>query len=199
MSPEAAYLVEKPHLQPLPPAIPQVFVTLERMVDVEGYVCLDTHRYSVPERFIAEQVEVRKLADRVQVWRQGHCVAEHDRVLVGRECRVTDPTHHQPLTRRNAHRGPPPEQAALQGHDPVLDRYTAELARRAYGRGVRPLRKLLDLFRTYPRTPFLIAVAQAGRYGLYDLARLEQLILKQVAGDVFKLPFGEDDDGDETP
>jgi len=60
-------------------------------------------------------------------------------------------------------------------------------------------KRLLDLFRTYPRTPFLTAVAQAERYGLYDLARLEQLILKQVAGDVFNLPFGEADDGGETP
>jgi transposase len=199
MSPEAAFLMEKPHLQPLPRAIPPVFVTVERMVDVEGYVCLDTHRYSVPERFIAEPVEVRKLADRVEVWRHGRCIAEHDRVLVGRETRVTDPSHHRPLTRRNAHRGPPAEHTALQGHDPVLDRYSAELARRAYGRGVRPLRKLLELFRTYPRTPFLAAVTQAHRYRLYDLARLEQLILQHVAGDVFQLPFGEDDGGNEIP
>lgn len=35
--------------------------------------------------------------------------------------------------------------------------------------------------------PFLAAVAQALAYGLYDLTRLESLILKQVRGVFFQL------------
>ena len=38
MSPEAAYLMEKPHLTPLPPYLPPVYQTFYRTVDVEGYV-----------------------------------------------------------------------------------------------------------------------------------------------------------------
>ncbi len=47
MSPEAAYLIEKPHLQPLPSALPPVYELLERVVDLHGYVSVDTNRYSV--------------------------------------------------------------------------------------------------------------------------------------------------------
>jgi transposase len=49
MSPEAAYVMEKPCLQSLPPYIPAVYQTLYRVVDVEGYVHVDTNRYSVPD------------------------------------------------------------------------------------------------------------------------------------------------------
>ena len=61
MSPEAAYLMEKPHLTPLPPYIPPVYQTFHRTVDMEGYVHVDTNRYSAPERLIGHEVEVHKL------------------------------------------------------------------------------------------------------------------------------------------
>jgi hypothetical protein len=49
------------------------------------------------------------------------------------------------------------------------------------------LRRLLDLKRTYPPEPFEKAIREALRYGLYDLTRLEQMILSQVAGNFFTL------------
>ena len=48
-------------------------------------------------------------------------------------------------------------------------------------------RQLLRLLREYPREPFLAAVAEAARYGLYDLDRLERMILRRVARDYFLL------------
>jgi hypothetical protein len=51
-----------------------------------------------------------------------------------------------------------------------------------------PPRRLLHLRRTYPAEPFLAAVAQALTYGLYDLDRLESLVLKQVCGAFFQFP-----------
>ena len=44
---------------------------------------------------------------------------------------------------------------------------------------------MLRLLREYPREPFLAAVAEAARYGLYDLDRLERMILRRVARDYF--------------
>ena len=49
------------------------------------------------------------------------------------------------------------------------------------------LRQLLRLLREYPREPFLAAVEEAARYGLYDLDRLERMILRRVARDYFLL------------
>ncbi|GAG01396.1 unnamed protein product, partial [marine sediment metagenome] len=52
---------------------------------------------------------------------------------------------------------------------------------------VRQIRRLLELKRTYPADAFKNAIQQASHYGLYDLNRLEQMILKNVAGDFFNI------------
>jgi len=187
MSPEAAYLMEKPHLNPLPPYIPPVYQTLYRTVDVAGYVQVDTNRYSVPERLMGKEVEVHKFWDRVEVFFKDQKVADHPRLLDKRETRITAKGHHPPFNRQRAHEGPCQEEKTLVGQHEWLDPYVEELKRRSRGRGVMPLRRLLDLKQTYPPEAFEKAVVQALRYGLYDLARLEQMILSQVAGDFFTL------------
>ncbi|MFL5279496.1 MAG: hypothetical protein ACJ8AW_00445 [Rhodopila sp.] len=82
----------------------------------------------------------------------------------------------------------------LTGHHPSLDRYTAALKQRGHAGNRRALRRLIEMKRTYPHAPFTPAIEQALQYGLFDLGRLEDLILKQVAGDFFALSVGEDDD-----
>ena len=64
----------------------------------------------------------------------------------------------------------------------------SEIKKRSSGRGIARLRKLLSLKRTYPPEPFLAALAKALAYGLYDLSRLETMILEHVAGDFFRFP-----------
>jgi transposase len=185
MSPEAAYLMEKPHLTPLPPYIPPVYQTFYRTVDLEGYVHVDTNRYSAPERLIGKEVEVHKLMDRIEVFFKNQKVAEHPRLLDKRDTRVTASGHHSPLNDRRAHEGLCSEEKALSGQHEWLDRFVKELKGRGAGRGVRSLRRLLDLKRTYPPEAFEKATLEALHYGLFDLARLEQMILSHVAGDFF--------------
>jgi hypothetical protein len=156
------------------------------VVDSEGYVHLDTNRYSVPERLIGKQLEVQKYWDRVEIFFHYEKVADHPRVIAKRYGRITDPKHHHPLGTDRAAQGPPAEQRELCGHSEILDRYVAEIKKRGRGRGVIPLRKLLNLKRTYPHKAFLCAVEEALRYGLFDLGRLEQMILNAVANDFFE-------------
>jgi transposase len=187
MSPQAAYLAEKPHLHPLPPYIPPVTQIHYRVVDTQGYVHLDTNRYSVPERFLGKKVAVHKRPEQVLVFQGQQLVAEHPRLIGQRDTDHLVKTHHPSLQRGKTPHGPSPQEVALQGRDPVLDRYVAELKKRSPGRGVAKLRRLLALKQSYPAGPFLAAVAQALDYGLFDLARLERLILERVAGDFFAL------------
>ena len=49
------------------------------------------------------------------------------------------------------------------------------------------LRQLLRLVREYPPEPLLAAIQEASRYGLYDLDRLERMILRRVASNYFLL------------
>jgi len=47
--------------------------------------------------------------------------------------------------------------------------------------------KLLELWRTYPAEAFKSAIEQTLHFGLYDLTRLEGMILSFVAGEFFNL------------
>jgi transposase len=187
MSPEAAYLMEKPHLTPLPPYLPAVYQTSYRTVDVAGYVQIDTNRYSVPERLVGKEVELHKLWDRVEVFFKNQKVGDHPRLLDKRETRITANGHHPPFNRQRAHEGPCQEEKTLVGQSERLDHYVEELKKRSSGRGVKAMRRLLDLKRTYPSEAFEKALGEALRYGLYDLSRLEQMILSSVQGDFFTI------------
>ncbi len=187
MSPTEAWLIEKPSLHPLPKVLPPVYLAEQRTVDIEGYVHLDTNRYSVPDTLIGKNVEVHKYWQRIVIYHGRIIVAEHDRELLARDKRITKSGHHQPLTRKKAHQGISTEEQTLTGQHESLDRYVAELKKQARGRGIVKLRRLLDLKRTYPQVPFHKAVEDALRYGLYDLARLEKMILKNTGGDFFEL------------
>jgi transposase len=192
MSPEAAYLIERPHLVPLPDALPPVYELLERVVDLHGYVSVDTNRYSVPERYVGKSVAVYKLPAEIHVCRKDLTIAVHRRLIGERDAKSTLPGHHTIPVRQG--RGTAAEDALLAGHHPSLDRYAAALKRRGNGGNRRALRRLIEMKRTYPAGPFIAGIEQALQYGLFDLGRLEDLILKQVAGDFFALVVGEDDD-----
>ncbi len=186
MSPEAAYVLEKPQLRPLPPYLPPVYQAFTRIVDVEGYIFLDTNRYSVPERLIGKTVEVYKYLQQVKVLFRHRAVAEHPRLVGKRFAQNTLKEHRRPR-RRQAYQGPSSEERQLCGASEALNRYVAGLKTRSPGRGVSRLRRLLAMRRTYPRQAFLAAIETALQYGLYDLHRLEHLILERVAGDFFQI------------
>ena len=184
MSPEAAYVLEKPHLLALPAYLPPVYQAFTRTVDVEGYAYLDTNRYSVPERLVGKQVEVYKYLEQVKILFRHRVVAEHPRLVGQRHGQHTLKEHRRPQ-RRQAYQGPSSEEQQLCQDSEALSRYVSALKRRSPGRGVARLRRLLAMRRTYPREAFMAAIEKALHYGLYDLHRLEHLILEQVAGAFF--------------
>ena len=193
------FAAEKPHLKPLPIWVPEVYVLHHRIVDAEGYVNMRANRYSVPYVLIGRQLEVRETKERVEVFDGARMVAAHERVIDGRDVRVTAPQHRPPRGQGRPKEAPPPEEESLLRAEPSLAAYVAALKKRASGRGTLALRRLLKLLRDYPRTPFLAAVRQAEQYGLYDLDRLERMVLKEIAHEYFVLPVDHDDQegGDE--
>jgi transposase len=193
-APRAAFEQERPFLQPLPAHCPPVCVIVPRVVDTEGYVHLQTNRYSVPERLLGKQVDVYQYFEEVVVCFAGKIVARHPRAIGQRERRLTAAGHHRPLGGRERRREPSPQQQALlQDAPPPLTQYVEALVAHAPGRGAARLKRLLQLKRTYPTEPFLGAIAQALAYGLYDIGRLEALILKQVRGEFFLIQEGDAD------
>jgi transposase len=190
MSPDAAYVLEKPYLTALPSVLPPVYEVYERVVDLSGYVSLDANRYSVPERLVGQTVTVYKYPARIDMHHRHTIVASHTRLISQRDARSTDPAHHPTPTR--ASRAPGIE-TQLGLDSPELGAYVRALKQRGQGRAVRALRRLLEIQRTYPKAAFLAAVRQAAQYGLYDLGRLEKLVLQHVAGNFFALNEQDDD------
>ena len=187
MSPDAAYIIERPALLPLPPFTPPVYKSCYRVVDIQGYVHLDTNRYSVPHKLIGTKMEVQKHWDKVLIYDKQKMVAEHKRIINRKDTRATLPNHHPPLNRKISHQGPPKEELLLAGKSAELDLYMANLKKRSHGRGVFNLRRLLNLQRTYPQQSFMAGIHTALNYGLYDLARLEKIIIQNIAGEFFEL------------
>ncbi len=65
--PRELYAIERLHLKPLPAWIPEVYRLHQRTVDVEGYVSVNSIRYSVPVSWIGRRVEVRETRDRIEI------------------------------------------------------------------------------------------------------------------------------------
>ena len=89
---------------------------------------------------------------------------------------------------------PHPEEKAILTAAPELADYVTAVKQRGRKVVTLALRQLLRLVREYPREPLLAAVQEAARYGLYDLDRLERMILRRVARDYFLLDEGPHDD-----
>jgi len=196
-SPRELFVAEQPALTPLPIWVPAVYALHQRLVDLEGYVHVGGNIYSVPYQLVGRRVEVRETKDQVQIFEGPRQVAVHERVLAFAKRRVTVPAHRPPRGAFAAHVRPgPPEETELAGAEPVLAAYAAELKKRGTSRWTVALRRLWQLWRDYPRRPLLAAVREATHYGLYDVDRLERMVLRQIAGEYFQRPDDEEP-GDE--
>src|SRR5215211_5212956 len=65
--PRELFAVERLRLKPLPAWIPEVYRLHPRTVDVEGYVSVNSIRYSVPVAWIGHRVEVRETRDKIEI------------------------------------------------------------------------------------------------------------------------------------
>jgi hypothetical protein len=185
--PRELFALERLQLKPLPAWIPEVYRLHQRTVDMEGYVSLHTVRYSVPVAWIGRRVEVRETRDKIEIQLDPRHIVTHARAWVPHPQRVTLAEHKVPRGEGVRRSNPPPEESAILAAAPEIAGYVAALKQKGRKVVALALRQLLRLVREYPRQPLLAAVEQAAHYGLYDLDRLERMILRRVARDYFLL------------
>ena len=185
--PRELFVVERQHLKPLPVWIPEVYRLQERIVDVEGYVALNSNRYSVPFTWIGRRVEVRETKDQVVIQLDARNAVTHQRVAEAEYQRITVAAHRPPRGPSSQRPNPHPEEQLILQAAPEITDYVTALKQRSRKLVVLALRRLLRLVRDYPREPLLAAVHEAAHYGLYDLDRVERMILRRVAQDYFRL------------
>ena len=192
--PRELFAVERMHLKPLPAWIPEVYRLHPRLVDIEGYVALHTNRYSVPVDWIGRRVEVRETRDKIEIQLDARHLVSHARIAEAEYQRVMLAAHRPPRGQGIQRPDPHPEEKAILAVAPELADYVAAVKQRGRKVVTLALRQLLRLVREYPREPLLAAVQEAARYGLYDLDRLERMILRRVARDYFLLDEDPHDD-----
>ena len=194
--PRELFAVERTHLKPLPAWIPEVYRLHPRTVDVEGYVSVNSIRYSAPVAWIGRRVEVRETRDKIEIELDARHLVTHERAVSPQNQRITLAAHRPPRGEGVKRSDPHPEEQVLVEAAPEIAPYVAALKQKGRKVVALALRQLLRLLREYPREPFLAAVREASRYGLYDLDRLERMILRRVARDYFLLTETEPDGHD---
>lgn len=194
--PRELFAVERTHLKPLPVWIPDVYRLHQRMVDVEGYVALNTNRYSVPVSWIGRRVEVRESKNKIDIQLDVRRIVSHPRVAEAQQQRITLAEHRPPRGQGIKRSDPHPEEQAILLAAPEIADYVRALKQHGRKYLLVALRQLLRMVREYPREPVLAAIEEAARYGLYDLDRLERMILRRVAHEYFRLDStpGEDNE-----
>jgi hypothetical protein len=170
---------ERCALKPLPGFVPEVYRLHHRIVDTEGFVTIRLTRYSVPYQLIGRQLEVRETRDRMDVYSGSRQVASHAKPWDTLDVRISDKDHRPPRGEGRPKAGPSPEEAHLLTLEPHLADYVAALRTR-HSRFTQALKRLLSLVRDYPRQSLLEAVTEALAYGMFDLDRLEGMVLRNV-------------------
>ena len=185
--PRELFATERAYLKVLPIWVPPVYRLHQRLVDMAGYVSINNNRYSVPEEFLGLQVEARETKEHIEIYRGPRLIACHRRVLDATGCRYSLPEHHRP--RGQGLKPKPsdssPEEKRLRQEVPEIVPYLEALKNHYSGRATLPVRRLLHMVEDYPRIPLLEAVATATQYGLFDLERVENLILRKLAREYF--------------
>lgn len=184
--PDELGVAERLARPPLPLHIPEPVDVHPRRVNAEGYVTLHTHRYSVPEPWIGQHVEVHETLDHLRVFAGRKLIAEHPRCQTGRGQRVTL-TEHRGRRTPSRQRPPSEEERILRSESPELAAF-CDVLRADRARGYRAVLRLHRMWLDYPTTALVSAVSRAMEFGLVDLNRIERMVLKDLREDFFKLP-----------
>ena len=194
------FVAEAAALHPLPVHVPDVYQLHSRSVDESGYVNLHNNRYSVPSKLLDRSLSLHETRDRLRIFDGHRLVCEHVREEEG--AGKTRMLEEHKLERRLARQHAPkttlrPEEIALSAASPAMAAMVDALKKRHAGRAVRALQRLRRMWIDYPQAPLDQALATALAHGLFDLERIERLVLRHVAGDFFRLPNINDEEPDD--
>ncbi len=186
MSPNAADIQERPFLKSLPTYVPPIYKLEDRIVDSQGYIHFETNRYPVPDKLINKTVEVYIYKNYLEVNYQYKIVAKHPLAFCKKYYRLPADQYHQSLVQSRKKVMSEAEEI-LRNENDMIGQYIDELKKRVRGRGIQAMQRLLNLMRLYPKEAFLKAIEQSRHYGLYDINRLETIILQFVTNEFFQL------------
>jgi transposase len=184
-SPLELFAAEKPHLAPLPLYIPEVYRTWQRTVDSYGYVRLDAMKYRAPAAYLLKEVMLRETKDRVIVLDGHKEIANHAKKIEGAPPDEPRP----PYTPRRPKQAQLMEEANLKAMGEVMAGYLEALKLERGPRYALSVRKLYRLLCQYKAQDLMAAVAKAKEHRLFDINRVESILLQDIAQRDYFLPL----------
>jgi transposase len=192
-TPLERFAQEKPHLVALPLYIPEAYQIHRRTVDAYSCVTLDEAKYPVPPAYVGRDVLVRETLEKIVVVDGHRDIAVHPRKMKGAPEIKTAPTTPPPRRARQAHLVEEPRLLVLGGSMPS---YLEALKKERGARYVWSLRKLFHLLCQYRAEDLLRAVEVALGHRVFDVRRVETILLQNLAERDFHLPLGFEDQAD---
>ena len=179
------FAAEKPHLIRLPLHVPEVYRIWKRDGDAYGCVSVEGFKYPVPAQYIGKQLVVRETKDRI-IALDGHReVANHKKKLPG-----DPPAAPLPQAPRRQKTLQLAEEEKLKAVGEGMTAYMAALKAARGPRYVWSLRKLYQLLCQYKAEDLAAAVAKAAEHRLFDVSRIETILLQDIAARDYYLPLG---------
>jgi transposase len=194
-SPIELFAAEKRHLVALPLYVPEVYRSFQRIVDVYGCVSVERVKYPAPAAYIGKAVLVRESKDQVRLFDGHKELACYRKKVEGSP--TADPAP-RPVARQLQARLP--EESRLKEASSVVAGYLEALKADRGARYVWSVKKLYRLLSQYDAAALERAVARALDYRLFDVGRIEAVILQDIAQREYRLPLGpEHEDYEDWP
>ncbi|MBI1734835.1 MAG: hypothetical protein HYR51_06655, partial [Candidatus Rokubacteria bacterium] len=164
---------ERPHLRPLPAQRFDAAETAERLIGDDFCVAWDTHRYSVPPRFVGQTARVRVLEGVVEVFVGREAVARHPKRDT-RYKRTILPEHEAEFRTRSTSRHVLEEQFLRIG--PAARDFADGLIADHGGAAGYHMSRILGLCEKAGIPRVAEAVRHAVRYGAFDFGAVARIV-----------------------
>lgn len=186
-SPLELFAAEKPRLTALPLYVPEVYRTWRRIADGESCVSLDSYKYPVPAAYIGKELLLRETKDRVIVLDGHQELATHEKKVKGQ---AQPPLPRPASAPRRLKSSKLAEEDKLTALGEPLGAYLAALKAARGSRYFWSIRKLWRLLCQYQAADLKAAVAKAHTHRILDVARVETILLQDLAQRDYHLPLG---------
>lgn len=183
-SPVELFAAERPHIVPLPVYIPEVYRIWQRSVDSYGCVSLHGLKYPAPAAYLEKELVVRETKDRVILLDGRAEVANHQKKVEGSPAPPQPP--HAPRRQKAAQLA---EEGKLKALGGGMEAYLQALKLERGPRYIWSLKKLYRLLCQYKAEDVLAAVAKAFEHRLFDVNRIETVLLQDIAARDYFLPL----------
>jgi transposase len=164
----------------LPPSAKDYGFLVVGHVSAESLVAVAGNRYSVPVSYVRLAVTVRVHRERVRIWHDLECIADHPRARTGTGQRVVDLAHFAPVLARKPRAKVMLYRQVLLELGGCASSFLQELSRRHRADLGPQVLAIYGLYERYGKADLLAAMELAAQAGSYEAAALTRLLVSIV-------------------